>query len=77
MMFSIVRALVLPVFLTASLALTAGCGDSPTTPLSGPPPDYQSKYQQQMQQRMQEAAQKNKAATPPDASKTPKEDGKN
>jgi hypothetical protein len=76
-MLSIVRALVLPVVLTVSLALVAGCGGSPTTPLSGPPPDYQKRYEQQQQQRMQEAQQKLKNATPPDATKTPKDDEKN
>jgi hypothetical protein len=76
-MLSIVRPLVLPVVLTASLALVAGCGGSPTTPLAGPPADYQKQYQQQYQQRMQEALQKQKGATPPDAAKSPKDDEKN
>src|SRR5262249_6609970 len=55
MMLANVRALVLPLFLTASLALISGCGGSPTTPPAGggPGADYRSKMEQMQKANME------------------------
>jgi hypothetical protein len=76
MMLSIGRAVVLPVFLTASLVFLSGCGGSPTTPPAGGGFDLKTKYEQGQKNQEYMEKMKNKGVAPPDATKTPKDGDK-
>ena len=76
MMLSIGRALVLPVFLTASLVFLSGCGGSPTTAPAGGGVDLKTKYEQMQKNTDYMDKMKKQGTAPPDATKTPKDGDK-
>jgi hypothetical protein len=76
MMLAKVRALVLPLFLAASLVLISGCGGSPTTAPAGGGVDLKTKYEQMQKNTDYMDKMKKQGAAPPDATKTPKDGDK-